>query len=175
MKVRTIWIVILCLVPSALLGQVTVSISPDSPSHDDILKLFDVMRVRDLMNQIMGSMTQQMRSMEHEQIRRHQPNVTDEQIAKLDAISDDVVKSVSFDGLLEDMVPVYQKHLSKPDVDAMIAFYTTPTGQKVLREMPAINAEGMQAMQPRLRRVMDEANDKVEKMLRDQMQEKKSQ
>ena len=48
--------------------------------------------------------------------------------------------------MLDDMIPVYQKHLTKSDVDEMIKFYSTPTGQKFLREMPAMTAEGMEAM-----------------------------
>ena len=45
------------------------------------------------------------------------------------------------DHIPADMVPVYQKHLSKSDVEEMIKFYSTPTGQKILREMPAMTAE----------------------------------
>jgi len=74
------------------------------------------------------------------------------------------------DGMLDDMIPVYQRHLSKSDVDAMIGFYSTPTGQKMIREMPAIAAEGMQAMQPRLLKQMDEAKEKIEQMAREDAQ-----
>jgi len=45
--------------------------------------------------------------------------------------------------MLDDMIPVYQRHLTKQDVDSMLAFYNTPTGQKLLREQPAMMAEGM--------------------------------
>jgi hypothetical protein len=55
----------------------------------------------------------------------------------------------------------------------MVGFYSTPTGQKILREMPAMTAEGIEAMQPRLTRMMDEANARIEKMMNEQMQEKK--
>ena len=77
-----------------------------------------------------------------------------------------------YDGMLDDMIPVYQKHLSKSDVDAMIGFYSSPTGQKILSELPAITAEGMQAMQPRMRKVMDETSDRMEKMAREQAEKK---
>jgi hypothetical protein len=58
-------------------------------------------------------------------------------------------------------------------VDAMVGFYSTPTGQKILREMPAMTSEGIEAMQPRLTRMIDEANARIEKMMNEQMQEKK--
>jgi hypothetical protein len=83
------------------------------------------------------------------------------------------LKGVSVEGLVDDMIPVYQKHLNKADVNAMVGFYSTPTGQKILREMPAMTTEGMQAMQPRLRQMMADANSQIEKMVKEQMQEKK--
>ena len=78
------------------------------------------------------------------------------------------------DGMLDDMVPVYQKHLSKTDVDAMVGFYSSPTGQKILGEMPAMTAEGMQAMQPRMRKMMDDAMERIEKMAKEEAEKDKS-
>jgi len=72
------------------------------------------------------------------------------------------------DGMLDDMVPVYRKHLTKSDVHEMVSFYSSPTGQKILKEMPAMTTEGMQAVQPRLRKMMDEAMEKIDKMAREQ-------
>lgn len=166
--------ILLCLISSRSLGQAGTSGGAETPaSADDIRKMFDVMHIRDQMALIMQQITQQMRETEHDQIRKNRPNVSDEDIAKLDAMSDEIIKDFSMEGMLDDMIPVYQKHLSKADVDAMIGFYSTATGQKILREMPAMTREGMQAVQPRLSRMMDEANARVENMMREQTQEKK--
>jgi len=175
MKLKTVWFaILLCLTSSQLLGQAQGSAGSEVPaSGDDIRKMFDVMHIRDQMKLIMQQVSQQMRSVQHDQIRKQQPKVSDEEIAKLDAMSDEMLREFSTEGLLDDMVPVYQKHLSKADVDAMVGFYSTATGQKILREMPAMTAEGMQAMQPRLARMIDEANARIEKMMNEQMQEKK--
>jgi hypothetical protein len=62
-------------------------------------------------------------------------------------------------------VPVYQKHLTKGDVDTMVAFYETPTGQKLLKELPEILSESMQAMMPLLRKQIDSMNHKVEEQM----------
>lgn len=175
MKLKSVFFAtLLCLSSSQLLGQAQGSTGSEAPaSADDIRKMFDVMHIRDQMKVIMDQVSQQMRSMEHDQIRKQQPNVTDEDIAKVDAMSDEMLREFSTEGLLDDMVPVYQKHLSKTDVDAMVGFYSTPTGQKILREMPAMTAEGIEAMQPRLTRMIDEANARIEKMMNEQRQEKK--
>ena len=172
MKIRAVCaLILLCLASLPLLGQ--AGVSSDVPaSPEDIKKMFDVMHIRDQMRLIMEQVSQQMRSISHEQIRKLQPKVTDEEIAKLDAISDEVTKSMPVDGLLDDMIPVYQKHLSKSDVDAMNAFYSSPTGQKILREMPGMTKDGMQAMQPRLRQMMDDANAQIEKLVKEQLEKK---
>jgi hypothetical protein len=139
-----------------------------SASREDIRNLFDVMHIRDQMTQVMNQVLQQMKSMNHEQIKKHHPEVSDEEIARLDAMSDQYLKDIPIDGMLDDMVPVYQKHLTKADVDAMVGFYSSPTGQKILTEMPQMTAEGMQAMQPRMRKMMEDASEKMEKMTQQQ-------
>jgi hypothetical protein len=155
MKPITLLLLVLLCIPAT--AQVTVSIANDSAaSREDILKLFDVMQVRDQMRQLMRQVTVQMRSMNREQLKKTDPNITAEELAKIDARSEQMIESVPVSDMMDDMIPVYQKHLTKADVDAMIGFYSTPTGQKILHEMPAMAAEGMQALQPRMRKIMDE-------------------
>ncbi len=61
-------------------------------------------------------------------------------------------------------IPIYQKHLTKGDVDAMTVFYSSPTGQKLLREQPAIASESMQAMAPRMQKAMSDIMDRIGRM-----------
>ena len=74
---------------------------------------------------------------------------------------DEFMKGFPFDEMIDTMVPIYQKHLTRGDVDTLIAFYSTPTGQKLLKEMPEISAETMQIMMPKLRKRMDTVNQRV--------------
>lgn len=150
-----ILILVLCFSTAPVWSQ-EISADQASASREDVLKLFDVMHLRDQMKLVMTQVSEQMKAT----LRKRNPEITEEEIAKLDAQSDEMLKGMPIDGLLEDMVPVYQKHLSRADVNAMVAFYSSPTGQKILKEMPAIFGEGMQAVQPRLRKMMDEAIDK---------------
>lgn len=175
MKLRMLALAVLvCMASSQLLAQAgTAAGGETAASQQDIRRLFEVMQVRSQMRVVMQQVYQQMRSMERDQIKKQQPSVSDEDIAKVDAIAQDVLNGMSIDGLLDDMIPVYQKHLTKSDVDAMVGFYSTPTGQKILKEMPAITTEGMQAMQPRLRQMVDDATNQMEKRMREQILEKK--
>lgn len=42
------------------------------------------------------------------------------------------------------MVPIYQRHFSAADIEGLLGFYRSPLGRKVVTEMPAAMAEGMQ-------------------------------
>ena len=46
--------------------------------------------------------------------------------------------------LTERMIPIYQKHFTAEEVAGLLKFYRSPLGQKVIAEMPATMAEGMQ-------------------------------
>ena len=74
---------------------------------------------------------------------------------------------------MQSMVPVYQKHLTKGDIDSIVGFYSTPTGQKVLREMPAMMAEAMQAMMPLIRSHMDAMKEHMQREVAQMMKEHK--
>jgi hypothetical protein len=54
-------------------------------------------------------------------------------------------------------VRVYQKSFSQEEVDGMIAFYKTPTGQALLNKMPLVMQNTMtemqQMIQPMMKRV----------------------
>lgn len=43
------------------------------------------------------------------------------------------------------VAPIYDKHFTEAEIDAITAFYRSPTGQKMLSKMPAIIAESQQA------------------------------
>jgi uncharacterized protein len=152
------------LLISAASGQ---SAPADAPSSkEDVIRLFEVMQIREQMEQVMKQMFHQMRAMSREEMKDKKPSVTPQDMAKADAVANKIMNEVSVADIINDMVPVYQNHLSKADVDEMIKFYSTPTGQKILREMPAMTAEGMQAMQPRLRKQMDQISREIDQMVK---------
>jgi len=128
----------------------------DTPAtKDDILRLFRVMDTQAQVRQVMEQVMQQMRTLNREQLKKRRPDISEDELARMDKESEEIANNFPVDEIMEDMIPVYQKHLTKKDVDAMIAFYSSPTGKKLLREMPAISAEGMQAVYPRMQKNLD--------------------
>ncbi|SRR5581483_4142304 len=140
----------------------------DTPAtREDVLQLFNVMQVNQQMRAIIDSMMKQQKDLVHETARRKNPNVTQQELERFDRMMDETVKDIPLEGLLDDMVPVYQKHLSKVDVAAMSSFYSSPTGQKLLREMPAMTSEAMQAAFGRLQKQMETMQDRIDKAMQE--------
>ena len=168
--VRVTVVFLMIALPS--LAQVADSASAAPATRDDILKLFDTMHIRDQMRLVMDSVAKQQREMIREGLKKRAPQMTEQDLARLDQFTSDILKDFPVDGMLDDMIPVYQKHLNKADVDAMNAFYQSPTGQKMLREMPAMTAESMQASSPRIQAMMDKVMERAEQLAREERNKK---
>lgn len=89
--------------------------------------------------------------------RKSMPNVPakfwDELIAQFDASE-----------LIDQLVPVYDKHLSQEDLTALIAFYESPAGRSYTRALPKISADSSavgqrwgEAMAKRVNKKLSEA------------------
>jgi hypothetical protein len=136
---------ILCLALAApVSGAAQQPGASDVPDKADVLKFLDLMHAKAQMAQALDGMTKQIRLGAEQGFREKVPDATPEQLAKVDHLFDGLFKSFPLEEMEEAVVPVYQKHLTKSDLAAIIAFYSSPAGQKVLNEMPAIMSESMQ-------------------------------
>jgi uncharacterized protein len=72
------------------------------------------------------------------------------------------------------MIPIYQKHFSKTDIEAMTTFYGSPTGQKMMQEMPVLTTEAMQASYARMQKQMDAMMQRAEQMVNEDQEKPKS-
>lgn len=52
-------------------------------------------------------------------------------------------KEVKFDGLLDQLIPIYDKYYSDTEIKELLQFYQSPVGQKVIATLPAITQEAM--------------------------------
>ncbi|MGC2173752.1 MAG: DUF2059 domain-containing protein [Candidatus Sulfotelmatobacter sp.] len=136
-------------------AQTNVSIAPDMASKEDVQKLFDVMASRDQMAQMMQKVFAQMRILNRDEIKRRHPEITAPQLASMDRQSEELLKNFPLDEMLSDMIPVYQRHFSKTDIDAFTTFFSSPAGQRYLHEIPAVTAETMRAVYPRIEAEVD--------------------
>ena len=145
--------VILLVVSAALAQQPTPSPGDAPATKEDIQKLFEVMQIHQQMHQVMDAMMKQQSAMIHETLKQRYPQSSAERIARADRMIQDTMKDMPMDAILDDMIPIYQRHFSKTDIDAMSTFYASPTGQKMMREMPALTSESMQASYARMQKI----------------------
>jgi hypothetical protein len=171
MKLCRLPIILVCCLCLPAAGQVTVSVANDSPAaKEQIQKLFDVMEIRKQTRLMMDTMQQQMQAMSTETIKSRYPEITPAQMARLNKISEETLKDFPVDAMLDDMIPVYQKHLTQSDVDAMIVFYSSPTGKKLMQQMPQITQEAMQVSYKRMQKQIDMVTQRVEDMVKEEQQ-----
>jgi uncharacterized protein len=143
-------------------AQTTVSIAPDAASKEDVQKLFDVMASREQMAQMMKQVFTQMRSLNRDEIKKRHPDISEADLARMDRESEDLLKNFPLDEMLSDMIPIYQRHFTKTEIDAFTSFFSSPVGQKYLHEIPAVTAESMQAVYPRIDAEVDAALKRAE-------------
>jgi hypothetical protein len=142
------------------------------PTREDILRLFDLLQITKTMSAAVNAAKQQSAQITEQIIRDKMPYATPEQKKEFREMVEDVMRQGMGDDALKEMldatIPVYQRHLTKSDVEAMVAFYSSPVGQKILQEQPAMVQESMTAaaeIQQRIARAMlQKIDERAEKM-----------
>jgi hypothetical protein len=160
---------------SASFAQQPVPAPGDAPAtKEDIQHLFEVMQIHQQMRQVMDAMMKQQTAMIHETLKKRYPQTSPEKIARADQMIAETMKDMPMDAMLDDMIPIYQRHFSKTDIDAMSTFYASPTGQKMMHEMPALTTESMQASYARMQKQMDAITQKAEQIVKEDQEKPQS-
>jgi hypothetical protein len=171
MKERQFWFIAVVLIVFTTRAATFSQPSPtaNGPARrQDVLKLFKVMHIHGQMRSVMDSMTKQQSALVHETMKKRYPQIAEERLEQFDAMMEESMKDFPVDAIIDDLVPVYQKHLTRTDVTAMNVFYSSPTGQKLLREMPAMTEESMQLSYGRMQKQMDAMMDRMQKMMKEE-------
>ena len=135
--------------------------SDDPASKDDVMLLLRTMHSHDLMQKLMEVQTQSMRRMFHDMILKEKGSVPadfDEQFKKS---MGNLIKDMPADEIVQAMIPAYQAHFTHGDIEAMNTFFSSPVGQRVLQELPAVTQEGMQAAMPILTKYLSDSEEKM--------------
>lgn len=151
---RTLLLATLCLVLSApVLAQ---NADTDAATRDDVILYLRTMRSHDMMQRLMEVQSRSVQTMMHDQLVKEKGTLP----ANFDTVMQkemaDLVKGMPADEIIDAMIPAYQNHFTRSDVQAMNAFYSSPVGQKVLEELPSVMQEGMQAAMPIMSKYLTE-------------------
>ena len=137
----------------ALLPTAPVIPADQQPTSEQLNRLFEVMRLRDQME----SVTKMMPAMIQQQVEA-QSRQLDEKLmpgVKLNADQQEASRKITqkymekaatiypVSEIIDDMKSIYQRHVSRADVDAYIAFYSSAPAQRLLDAQPTIMQEYM--------------------------------
>ena len=136
-------------------SQQTQSLVPldQQPTRAQLTRLFELMRIHDQLQsfmRMMPTMMEQQVQAQAQELASKTPGgrvLTPDQQAAIDKVTkkymDKALNIYPTEEMLDDMTAIYKRHLTRTDVDAFIAFYSSTAGQHLLNEQPAIMKEYM--------------------------------
>jgi hypothetical protein len=161
---RAVLIATLCLALSAPLMAQTSDNEP--ATRDDVILYLRTMHSHDMLQRTLEVQSQSMQRLFKDQTLRNKTAVPPDFDARMKRMMEDYVKNMPMDEITQAMIPTYQKHFTRGDMQAMNAFYSSPVGQKVIEELPTVLQEGMQAATPILSQYLSEFKDRMQEELK---------
>jgi hypothetical protein len=146
--------------PAQSKSSAATSPPADAPTKEQLMKLFGAMEIQKQMSSMMNAMGSTIEKM----LPPNSGALSDKQRGQLAQLQTDLLTRMMtpefMDAYIAELIPIYQKHFTKGEVDDLISFYASPVGQKFLREQPQLTQESLTQvvpmMQKRVQVVMDE-------------------
>jgi len=145
----------------------------DQATPDQVERLLQVMRVRQQTELAIKQMSAMMRQQVEQGMRSGEADLpadkkpTPEQSAARQALMskfmDRAMHMYTVDQMLADMTPIYQRHISKSDIEAFIAFFGSSSGQRFLDQQPLIAKEYMPLVMARVQEKSKELTEEMKK------------
>lgn len=133
--------------------------------QESIKTLFSVMKQDSLMDKMMNgvipSLVAQMSSQYATKDPASKAKIIEATKVGMEA-SKTMLKKMLADG---GMVAIYDKYFSQDEINDFIAFYKSPSGQKLLKEMPSITEDNMLMMQKYMPELQKEIKTKMDEIL----------
>ncbi len=161
---KRLWIVLACL---ALAVPGLAQKENEPASKDDVTLYLRTMHAHDMILQVMQIQSQNMQQLFRDQILKETGSVPPEFDTHFKKAMDDLIKGMPLEQITQAMIPAYQQHFTKGDLEAMNAFYSSPVGQKVLQQLPAVMQEGSKAAMPIMSKYLGEWKDRLEQEMKD--------
>jgi hypothetical protein len=89
-------------------------------SKDDIERYLQVTHSRDMINKMVDAMRKPMQQFIHEEYLKDKERLPADFEERMNKRIDEFVKGFPFGEMIDSMVPIYQKHLTRGDVDALM-------------------------------------------------------
>ena len=148
-----------------LVAAPAIARADDASKRTKIEELFTVMHVDKTQGQIVDIALKQVKDAAEQQL--HGANPTPDQQKKLDDFekkADNIVTDqISWSKVEPDFLKIYSDTYSESEVEGILAFYKSPSGQAMLTKMPELTSKSislsrdrLQTIQPQLRQLLQE-------------------
>jgi uncharacterized protein len=171
---RTTICLLLLLVSLLPAGAQVTSAGEQPATREDVVRLFEKLRLRQQCEAMQQSMISQWKPMLDEIVQKSSSQLTPEQQAKMRAMMDRTMQQATavypVAEILEDFIPAYQSNLTKSDIEAIVSFYSSPAGQRLLDKTPKITQDGLAAIMPKMRQKMMTVMEQMQRNVADMVQ-----
>jgi len=145
----------------------------DRATPEQVERLFQVMRIRQQTESMMKQMSMMMQQQVSQAMKDGNADLPDgkkpsaEQQAErqklMEKLMDRAMHVYTVDEMLADMTPIYQRHISKSDIESFIAFFSSSSGQHFLDQQPLIAKEYMPLVMTRVQEKSKALNEEMKK------------
>jgi uncharacterized protein len=157
----------LILVVSVLMGPAWGADAP--PSEASIRQLLDVMQSHKLVDGMAAEVKNLMLTSAARANGSSAPDPGEQKIIadNVSKLTDLLTQQMSWPQLEPAIIGIYQKSFSQKEVDGLLAFYQSPTGQALIQKMPDIMHQSIMMGQARMRAVLPQVQQINAQMLKE--------
>jgi len=142
------WIVAVALTAS------TLASASEAPAREDVERLMELSDADAMMDNTYQQMNTMMKNMAGNLgIQPDEQHLYDE---FNDRMTNLLKEEVNWASMKPQMVDIYQRNFTQQEIDDIIAFYETETGQALLEKMPTVMQESMMVSQQAVQAIMPE-------------------
>lgn len=128
-----------------LIGQVAIADELTTAKFSDIKRLMDVTGSANIAKQFASASSRQI----FQTLKASRPEISDRALAVVDkelmALFSEKMSAPG--GLMDQIIPVYDKYFTHQEIRELLAFYQTSIGKKVIFVLPKVANESMMAGQ----------------------------
>lgn len=145
-----------------------VSADDQPASREDVVRMLNAIGMQQQAERMQTVMLQQVKTtmpvMDDEHLSPPQRARMQDITARMLA---DIMTAYPPSDAINDLVPIYQRYFTKSDVDAITAFYQSPSGRKFVEKTPEIMGEFMATLMPKMQAKIRPIIDKYQKEMED--------
>jgi hypothetical protein len=130
----------------------TAAATDERPSEASVRELFRTMNTRNIIDTARAQMNSSSNSTLNQALANRPLNEQQRQIVRdeHEQIMGLIGGALDWSTLEPEMVEVYRNHFTQQEIDQLLQFYRSPTGQIVVAKLPGATQEMMQKMQARV-------------------------